>query len=72
MDDLKAFRKLGVKWKNATELQQEQIAVFHLFLQVIYLRIAASYRPGESFVYLRENIQHSSYSPVHAGFSAFH
>ena len=26
MDHLKAFRKLGIKWRNATELQKEQIA----------------------------------------------
>lgn len=72
MDHLKAFRKLGIKWRNVTELQKEQIAFFHLFLQVAHLHSGASYTSGPSFVSLREDVQHSSRSPVHVGFSAFH
>jgi len=43
MDHLKAFRKVEIKWRNATVLQKEKIAFFHLLLQVVYLHSRASY-----------------------------
>lgn len=72
MDHLKAFRKLGIKWKNATELQKQQTALFQLFFQVMFLNGRASYTSETPTVSLGQNVQHTSCFPVQAVFSAFH